>query len=238
MSTLTPSHRATKPLAQAPASALQSPILLAIDTCTRRASIALRDATTLRAELSWDCARQQTATVAAKLRDLMQACSIDAASVGAVAVSIGPGSFTGVRCGLAIGKGFATARNLPMIGISAFDVMAHAQPNTLRPVYAVVEAGRSRVAVCRYEWVEDELVVTNDWNLLSLDEFADAIEMHAWVCGDVPSALADRIKSTATLAPTWLNLRRAGVLAELAYVRWQRGEVVDAAALVPIYPPD
>jgi len=51
-------------------------VLLALDTCTRRASIALRDQTTLRAEMTWEAQRHETATVAARVRDLMQACRI------------------------------------------------------------------------------------------------------------------------------------------------------------------
>ena len=217
-------------------------VLLAIDTCTRRASVALRDATTLRAEITWEAQRQQTAAVSAKIQDLLITSQIDPADIGAVAVAIGPGSFTGVRCGLAIGKGLATANQLPMIGLSAFDVIAHAQPNTRQAIYALVEAGRNRVAACRYEWVEGELTVADSWRLFGFDELAEEMKSPAWVCGDVPAtllrALHAKSKTRIECAPAWLNLRRAGVLAELAYASWQRGEVQDAAAVLPIYPPE
>jgi len=217
-------------------------ILLAIDTCTRRASLALRDATTLRAEITWECQRQHTAAVSAKIQDLLQTSQIDPAEIGAVAVAIGPGSFTGVRCGLAIGKGIATANHLPMIGLPAFEVIARAQPNTRQAIYALVEAGRSRVAVCRYEWVEGELVVADTWRVMGFDEWVEDIKSPAWVCGDLAPALLKalqaRTKLKVEVAPAWLNLRRAGVLAELAYANWQRGEVQDAAAVLPIYPPE
>jgi hypothetical protein len=52
------------------------------------------------------------------------------------------------------------------------------------------------------------------------------------------ATLAAQLKGRITVAPAWLNLRRAGVLAELAYARWERGEVDDAATLMPIYPPE
>ena len=228
------------PVLSAPISA--APILLAIDTCTRRASLALRDATTLRAEVTWECQRQHTAAVSAKIQDLLLTSQIDPAEIGAVAVAIGPGSFTGVRCGLAIGKGIATANHLPMIGIPAFDVIARAQPNTRQTVYALVEAGRNRVAVCRYEWLEGELVVADSWRLFGFDELIEDLKSPAWVCGDIAptllKTLQTKAKSKVELAPAWLNLRRAGVLAELAYANWQRGEVQDAAAVLPIYPPE
>ena len=218
-------------------------ILLAIDTCTRRASIALRDATTVRAEMTWECERHQTATVSAKIRDLMRSGNIKPVDIGAVAVAIGPGSFTGVRCGLAIGKGFATANNLPLLGVTAFDVIAQMQPNTRKPVVAVLELGRSRIATCRYEWVGDELCVASEWAMFGFEAFVTQVQSPAWVCGDVlplvtnPTLLA-QLQARATLAPAWLNLRRAGVLAELAYARWQRGDVDNADTLMPIYPPE
>ncbi len=217
--------------------------LLAIDTCTRRASIALRDATTLHAELTWACERHHTAAVSAKIQELLTTSKVKPSDVGAVAVAIGPGSFTGVRCGLAIGKGFALANNVPMLGVTAFDVISQAQPNRRKPVYAVVEAGRSRVAACRYTWAGDELTVASEWHVFGLEEFVAQVQSPAWVCGDVApiltnAALAAQLKVRATVAPAWLNLRRAGVLAELAYARWERGEVDDAATLMPIYPPE
>jgi tRNA threonylcarbamoyladenosine biosynthesis protein TsaB len=217
--------------------------LLAIDTCTRRASIALRDATMLHAEMTWECERHHTAAVSAKIHELMQTSKIAPGDIGAVAVAIGPGSFTGVRCGLAIGKGFAMANDLPVLGVTAFDVIAQAQPNRRKPVYAVVEAGRKRVAYCRYGWAGDELTVASEWQVVSLEEFAAQVHSPAYVCGDVGpllanAALSAQLRAHATLAPAWLNARRAGVLAELAYARWQRGEVDDVDTLMPIYPPE
>lgn len=215
-----------------------SNVLLAIDTCTRRASIALRDATTLRAEMTWECERQETATVGARIQDLMHSSHLKSSDLGAVAVAIGPGSFTGVRCGLAIGKGLAVARNVPLIGVTAFDVIAHAQPKPAQPVpmLALLEIGRGRVAACRYEWPEDTPSVASDWWIQSWQELSDGLEPPMIVCGDVPPQLAALICNKATLAPAALNLRRAGFLADLAFVRWQHGETDDTMALTAIYP--
>ncbi len=216
----------------------QSKILLAIDTCTRRSSVALRDETTLRAESSWESDRHHTAAVSAHIQRLMRSCGIAPADLGALAVAIGPGSFTGVRCGLAIAKGIATARGLPLIGVTAFDVVAAAQPDRHVPIYALVESGRGRVAACRYEWHEGETMpaVAGEWGIHTWQAFAESVEAPAWVCGDVAPALAGLLEMRAMVAPAPLNLRRAGYLAEIGYARWQRGEVDDVMTLMPIYP--
>jgi len=216
----------------------KSEILLAIDTCTRRSSVALRDLTMIRAECAWETERRHTAGVSAQIRRLMRTANIQPADIGAVAVAIGPGSFTGVRCGLAIAKGLATARNLPIIGVTAFDVIAAAQPNHHVPVYALIEAGRGRVAVRRYEWREEGLSVADDWRIQRWNEFAESVEPPAWVCGDLTPALESLLEMRAAVAPAPLNLRRAGYLAEIGYARWLSGEVDDAMTLTPIYPPE
>jgi tRNA threonylcarbamoyladenosine biosynthesis protein TsaB len=215
-----------------------APVLLAIDTCTSRASIALRDAHTVRAEMTWECRRHETALVSSRIKDLMTACRIPPAEIGAVAVAIGPGSFTGVRCGLAIAKGMAVALGIPLIGVTAFDVIARQQPMHMNrtPMLALVEAGRNRVAACRYEWQEGMPAVAGDWWIQAFPELSAAIESPMIVCGDIAPALATLLQEKAELAPATLNLRRAGFLAELAYARWQRNEVDNAITLTAIYP--
>lgn len=211
-------------------------VLLAIDTCTHRSSIALRDAATLRADCAWESDRHHTAAVSAQIGRMMRSCNISSAQIGAIAVAIGPGSFTGVRCGLAIAKGYAVARNVPVVGVSAFDIIVAAQPEVELPIYALVELGRTRVAVCRYERVDGILRAAPDWHVRSHAELADSLESPAWVCGDLTPALAALLQARVTLAPAPLNLRRAGYLAEIAYPRWQSGQTDDPLTLMPIYP--
>ena len=215
-----------------------APVLLAIDTCTSRASIALRDAQAVRAEMTWECRRHETALVSSRIKELMTACRIDPKEIGVVAVAVGPGSFTGVRCGLAIAKGMAVALSIPLIGVTAFDVIAHQQPMHMNrtPMLALVEAGRNRAAACRYEWQEGEPAVAGDWWIQTFPELSAAIEAPMIVCGDVAPALAALLQGKAEVAPAALNLRRAGFLAELAWSRWQRNEVDNAITLTAIYP--
>lgn len=216
-------------------------VVLAIDTCTRRSSVALRDDAVLRAECSWETERHHTAGVSARIRDLMRTASIQSPDIGAVAVAIGPGSFTGVRCGLAIAKGFAVAMGVPLIGVSAFEVIASAQPDMGVPIVALVEIGRKRVAAQYYLSGIDGLSATGEWRIQTIQELAGAVDAPAWICGDMAPALAALLeqqpaRAGVRCAPAPLNLRRAGILAEIGYRRWQNGQVDDPALLMPIYP--
>ncbi|MCS6774037.1 MAG: tRNA (adenosine(37)-N6)-threonylcarbamoyltransferase complex dimerization subunit type 1 TsaB [Anaerolineae bacterium] len=212
-------------------------ILLAIDTCTRRASVALRDRHTLRAEMTWEAQRHESALISARIRELMHACAIQPNDLGAVAVALGPGSFTGVRAGLAIAKGIALVRNVPIIGATAFEILASAQPRSSWPMLVAIEAGRSRAAVCCYEWQDSTLITASEWWIESWQTLLDKIEPPMWVCGELPTEFAEQARRRGfAVAPPAHNLRRAGFLADLAFDRLQHGEVNDPARLAAIYP--
>jgi tRNA threonylcarbamoyladenosine biosynthesis protein TsaB len=213
-----------------------SDLLLAIDTCTRRASIALRDARVLRGEHTWECERQETARVADEIQSLLRASGVAPSALGAIAVATGPGSFTGVRCGLAIGKGMAVALGLPMIGVNAFDVLVRAQPDDQSQLWALLEIGRKRVAACAFTIIGGQRL-SGEWRILSWPDAAAAIDASAWVCGDIPDGLAGLLVD-ARIAPAPYNIRRAGWLAEIAYARWRAGQVDDPLTLSAIYPPE
>ncbi|MFN3705160.1 MAG: tRNA (adenosine(37)-N6)-threonylcarbamoyltransferase complex dimerization subunit type 1 TsaB [Thermoflexales bacterium] len=217
-----------------------SSTLLAIDTCTRRSSIALRNEHTLLGEITWEAQREETARVSARIEELLRASHVSTAELAAIAVAIGPGSFTGVRCGLAIAKGMALAQGLPLIGVTAFDVLAHAQPCHHLPMLVVLEAGRSRAAICRYDWIEDVPHVADTWRIVLWEELVAELEAATptWVCGEVAPHVWARLPAHIRAAPPAWNLRRAGFLADLAFNRWSRGEVDDVMTLTAIYPPE
>lgn len=211
-------------------------LILAIDTCTRRASIALRDGSVLRAELTWEAQRQETAFISARIQEMLRACHVQPSDLDAIAVAIGPGSFTGVRAGLAIGKGLALVHGLPMIGLTAFDVLAAAQPHHDLPMLVLLEAGRARVAVCRYEWQGATPAAASEWWIQDWRTLLSTLEPPLWVCGEIPAEFIELAQQRVMVAPPALCLRRAGFLADLAYERWKNGDVSDAFSLAAIYP--
>lgn len=214
-------------------------LLLAIDTCTSQTSIALRNEERILGEHTWRTDRQHTSGTAEKIQHMLAQHGATGADVKVAAAALGPGSFTGVRVGLAIAKGMAAANGAAIIGVSAFDVLAAAQMPRMSPlalpILAVIEAGRQRVAVQRYLWEDGAERKVGDWQLMPNSGFASFTEA-LWACGDLPqNAYAN---SHLRCAPAPLNVRRAAVLAELAYARWKRGDVDDPNTLIPIYPPE
>jgi tRNA threonylcarbamoyladenosine biosynthesis protein TsaB len=211
-------------------------MLLAIDTATARASIALHDGQTLRSECTWEAANRHTVTLAARITQSFEASEITPADLTAVAVCIGPGSYTGVRIGVAMAKGMAVARQLPLIGIPTLDILTAAQPADARPLYAIFAAGRKRAGFARYRWDGAGWQAETEVAVATWEEFFAQIDEPAILVGEIEAAdlPADTDERLSIPAPA-LHLRRAGFLADMAWARLRAEQTDDPATLQPLY---
>jgi len=123
--------------------------MLAIDTSTEQAGLALDDGHRA-IERSWHAGRSQTTTVLPAIDALLREAGITVVDLAAIAVAIGPGTFTGLRVGVSIAKGLILAREIPLIGIPTLDVTAAGGDASAQHVVAVLPAGRGRVVWQRY----------------------------------------------------------------------------------------
>lgn len=228
-------------------------MLLAIDTSTDLASVALWSDGTVRAEQTWRSARNHTRelmpAVDALLRHAVEPLrrsevALDpAAIVDAVAVAIGPGSYSGLRVGVSAAKGLALALDRPLVGISTLAVQAYGCFVAAGPVWAVLPGGGRELAVAGYRRHADRWLELVPPRLATadqlLDELARPVEAIPTVCGELPPALEalirGRLRDRVIIAPAALRARRAGWLAALAADRLARGERDDIARLEPIY---
>lgn len=213
-------------------------MLLAIDTATARASIALHDGATLRSECTWEAANRHTVTLAARIMQSLEASEITPADLTAVAVCIGPGSYTGVRIGVALAKGMAVARQLPLIGVPTLDILTAAQPGDARPLYAIFAAGRKRAGFARYRWDGAGWKAETEVAVATWEEFFAQIDEPAVFVGEIETAdfPADASANTVFTVPApALHLRRAGFLADMAWARLRAGQTDDPARLQPLY---
>lgn len=212
-------------------------MLLAVDTSTSVVGLALYDGDTVLGEMTWTTKQHHTTELSPALSGLLKRCGVTMASIHALGVAIGPGSFTSLRVGLSLVKGIALARNLPVMGISTLDVIAAAQPLAKHPLVAVLQAGRTRIAFGVYQ--SDKKVWQAEGAVRSgtLDELLNEIESPTLMAGELTSEERKKISKLKKilLASPVLCVRRPAVLAELAWQRWQNNDVDDAATLAPIY---
>lgn len=216
-------------------------MLLAVDTATRYASLALYDASGVLSERTWRSGLNHSREVAPAIAAMLAQQGATPSALEAVAVTQGPGSFTGLRIGISVAKGLCLALGIPIIGVPTLDVVAYAACDPSLTVIAVLEAGRGRLCVRPYRFDEDGLPVpAGDLRLVAADEWAVPAEEPVLVAGEVSAALAERLAAgpggeNVAIASLAASLRRAGYLAEIAWERAQGGRYDDVDALTPIY---
>jgi len=214
-------------------------MLMAIDTATRFASLALYDGLSVRAEESWQSANNHTVELMPGLVRMLARQRVPVHALQGVAVALGPGSFTGLRIGLAVAKGLALAQDIPLLGVPTLEVLAYMHAIQRRPICAVVRAGRGRVCAGRYVRRRGRWRQVGELDLTTIAELAAQLEKRTLFCGEITTAerefLQGQENGLAMLASPAASLRRAGYLAELAWQRLVRGEADDPITLSPIY---
>lgn len=216
-------------------------MLLAIDTATRMASLALYDPTQGRilGEETWYSADNHTVELMPRLARLLEQQGVDAGGLTGLAVSLGPGSFTGLRTGLGVAKGLALAGDVPMVGIPTLDVVA--QPHLVQrlPILAILQAGRGRICVGHTIRRRGRWRRRGPYQLTTLQALCDQVEGPVLFCGELDARdvelIHERLGATATIASPASALRRAAYLAELGWSRLSRGDADDVASLSPLY---
>jgi tRNA threonylcarbamoyladenosine biosynthesis protein TsaB len=219
-------------------------MLLAIDTATRIMSLALHDGHNLMAEQTWHTANNHTAELAPTILSLLARCETSIDDLAALAVSTGPGSFTGLRIGVSLAKGLAAARNLPLIGASTLDTLASAHPHYHQHgMVVVVEAGRGRIIAATYRWGKNEWVNRGEPRLMDWETLLANIDGPAYITGDIDAdghaalAAAQSGGIPVRITASGLRLRRAGFLAEIALQQLAQSDAAafDPNLIAPIY---
>jgi tRNA threonylcarbamoyladenosine biosynthesis protein TsaB len=215
-------------------------LLLAIDTATRVTGLALYDQAGLHMEQMWLSGDNHTVELMPYILRACEQQDLVPSALQAVAVSLGPGSFTGLRVGLSAAKGLALALGIPVLGVPTLDAIAYAHSREVLPVCAVLPAGRGRWCAALYQtsagagWRR-----RSDYMLVNADELIALLWEPTLVCGEVDRPLAEvlcaRTAERAVIASPAFSMRRAGYLAELAWQRFCAGERDPLSSLSPIY---
>jgi len=212
-------------------------MLLAVDTSTTQVGIALYDGAQVVGEFAWRSSQRHTVELAPAISDLLARCGLTMDDVTALGVALGPGSFTSLRVGLALVKGLALSRQIPIIGIPTLDILARAQHPSELPLAVAIQAGRSRFALGWYKSSKDGWQAQGGERIATLDEINAEVQSPFIVCGEFSVDERQRLSDNENiqLASPSLSVRRPAILAELAWARWEAGDVDDSASLAPIY---
>lgn len=213
-------------------------MLLALDTSTQTMGIALYTEGQVVAEMSWRTASHHTVELAPAILELSQRSAVKPNDLQALAVALGPGSFTSLRIGLALAKGMALALHLPVVGIPTFDFLVRSLPPSQNPAVLLLPAGRSRYAVQWFASDGTQWTPASELQVMTAEQISDSIEGPTHIMGEMSpedrKVIGRKWKNAMLVSPA-LAVRRTSLLAELAWERWKAGRVDDPISLAPIY---
>ncbi len=212
-------------------------MILAVDTSTDVAGVALAEAETILAEISWRGRAAHSSLLLPAIERLLFTSGVTAAEIEQLAVAIGPGSFSGLRVGISAVKGLSMALDIPVAGIGTLDVMAWQVSPLSAAVLAVLPAGRGQVYAALYKGQGPEWHPAQPPQILSPDEavsLADGALLAGEAADEVAGAAEQRGREPRIAPGAW-NVRRPGFLAELGRLYFQSGQSDQRHQLEPLY---
>lgn len=237
-------------------------LLLALDTSTRQASVALCSEERLYGEHTWQAGNNHSVEMLEHVQRLLAEGGLALSALDGLVVALGPGSFNGVRVAVATAKTLAFALGKPLVGISTLEVSAAQHQLWPGPVCSLLEAGRAELYAGCYlferqpdtEFLTYSPRLLADYQVLQPQDLVSYLQSeiapllaNAGVaatvpylfCGEISEssrlALAASLPAQALFAPVVSAARRASTLASLAWQRLEEQRLDDPLALEPLY---
>ena len=214
-------------------------MLLAIDTSTDTASLALVKDSQVLAELTWRCGQNHTVELLPQLLHLLNQTKLSLQSISGIIVAKGPGSFNGLRVGISIAKGLAFSLGVPVVGISTLEVEAYQHAETGLPICPMFNAGRGEIATAIYQKKFNKWLRLATEHITTVDALCSQITTKTIFCGEfmpfIATQLRKQLRQRAIIPPPASRLRRASFLAELGQQQFEAGNYDNLAILQPLY---
>jgi len=215
-------------------------VLLAVDTSTWTGGIAVLKDDTVIAEIQVTTAKTHAKRLMVVIDCALKMADMDLKAVDAFAVTIGPGSFTGLRIGVSAVKGLAFAMGCSVTGVSTLDVLVSQFPWYPDLICPMLDARRGQIYTALYSWDPG-----GRWRKVAKD---CAVDPETWLSRIVRPCLfvgdgsvvyqhmiEKRVGPLARFVPPYLNGIRASVVAHVGAEQIGKGNTVDVASLAPNY---
>ena len=216
-------------------------LILAFETSAKAGSVALLEDNRLLGESYQNTGLTHSQTIMTMAEDLIAACGYTPQDVQAVAVAAGPGSFTGVRIGVAAAKGFAWGSELPCYGVSTLEAMAEGLGIWSGVIACTMDARRNQVYNAVFKAENGKLTRLCQDRAIALEELKEELlklEGPIFLVGDGSNLTYNTLQEEVpnlVLPPEHKMHQRAAGVALAAAVQIEKGISGDAAQLTPNY---
>lgn len=210
--------------------------ILAVDSCSSAATCALVSDDKLTAEIVLNDKKTHSVKLLPQIEHMLEASETDISDIDYFAVTVGPGSFTGQRIGIATVKGLAHAVNKPCIGVSSLEALAYNLPLNPFFVCPIMDARRQQVYTATFKNLEyithDRAIALSD--LLTEQQGTDTVFIGDGV-ESFREIIIERMGAKAHFPPAHLLHLRGSSVAELAKKYINENKIYDYNSLQPSY---
>jgi tRNA threonylcarbamoyladenosine biosynthesis protein TsaB len=215
-------------------------LILGIDTATPQVGCAIGGHEGVIASFSSAKGKRHTETLVPAIDFLCRQAHVELDEIGAIAVDLGPGLFTGLRVGVATAKAMASALRVPVVGVSSLDLLAFPVRWTNRQIVSVVDARRGEVFYASYRQVPGGVQRLTEPQVGTPEQLCNEIQATGDDClavGDGARRYADELVDLikVEIADAGLAYPSPSSLVQLAHARAVREEFVNAWEVQPIY---
>jgi len=213
--------------------------ILGIDTSNKYLGLAVIDNGHLLSEYNLNTDMRHASLLIPCIDRMLKEVNLTIGQINGFSISLGPGSFTGLRIGLATVKGLALAANKPLVGVPTLDVIARNLVDPLHQVCVISDARRNQLYWALYKPGTNGLEKKTDYNLSPVELVLKKIRTKTIFTGDgIPVFGKEIIKQKPKLvsfASEELWYPKASVVAELGWKRLAAGQPDDTDTLEPMY---
>jgi len=214
--------------------------ILSLDSATEVATCAILEDNNLLGESILNYKKQHSVILMPMIDSLLKNLNLSIKDIDGFVVSKGPGSFTGLRIGMATIKGLSQGTNKPFVSVSTLDALAYNMCYTSGIVCPVLDALRGNVYTALYSFTDSKLKLISDYMVISVEELVSLLEKHNQsVCfiGDGIQKNKDVLSrlDKVSFAPAHLNIVRASSLGELGHELLSNGIEESLHNSAPVY---
>ena len=213
--------------------------ILAVDTGTKRCSVAIVEKSSLLAEITMVKDQTHSKHLMKMIHRVVGMSGIELSELDGFAVNRGPGAFTGLRIGISSVKGLAAASGKPVVGVSSLDVLAMQASLSSYLICPLIDARRGEVYCSRYRFQNGDLIKENKENVFPPETAIFDINEPCMFVGNgarlYRAEIVHIMGNLAYFAPFCQNTIRASTVAYLSMRRFESADTDDVGALSPQY---
>lgn len=215
--------------------------ILGIDTSTMAANIAVLEDDKLICEYTINTTKTHSQKLMPMIENMLKLSDIEIKEIDAIGICVGPGSFTGLRIGMATAKAMAHVNNIPLIGVNSLEILGANMDRCDKKICSILDAQRNQVYTCKYIFEENKIKKLEEIKIMPIDDLLEELSAtnEEWIIlGEAVYKYKEKIESISNInipSPA-NNITKASSLCVVAKDKYEQNiDVHNCYDINPMY---